>query len=73
MSLGEKQGIFYLLLILLFASSAVFSFEVRAWKIVARVVRERVVKEIKGKRRQAEERKKRDQGKERHQDAANEN
>ncbi len=72
MSLGEKQGIFYLLLILLFASSAVFSFEVRAWKIVARFVRERV-KEIKRKRRQSEERKKRDQGKERHQDAANEN
>ena len=69
MSLGEKQGIFYLLLILLFASSAVFSFEVRAWKIGARVVRERV-EEIKRKRRQSEERRKRDRGKERHQDAA---
>ncbi len=72
MSLGEKQGIFYLLLILLFASSAVFSFEVRAWKIVARFVRERV-EELKSKRRQSEERKKGDQGKERDQDAANEN
>ncbi len=68
MSLGEKQGIFYLLLILLFASSAVFSFEVRAWKIVARFVRKRV-EELKSKRRQSEERKKGDQGKERHQDA----
>ncbi len=44
MSLGEKQGIFYLLLILLFASSAVFSLEVRAWKMVARLVRTRVKK-----------------------------